>query len=365
MNARRRAGRACLASRYRASAPECQRAGARDSRERTQPPAASPNSGLIPRPMLPCSKPEGGVAATMNFGALNPAGTSHYVRLGGAPTVYLMRRHVGVEWRVVFDMARRLPGQAGPPSPAAERTCCFRFRWRRCGPSRSCLQESSPVSNATPAGTWFKHVGQHAHAAGSDVHVADPAQAPIIDAALRAFDAAAVETRIGPADPAQSGAIWPRLADADRAVLRARQLDASGAARIRRACRQPRSLCPPRAGWRGRDGCGVRGQAPDRASQGRRSRFVRFLRLCLLAGDHARHRRVGACSSSQPLDRARYLGLAIVPSASRWRSRAATPIGLPAPMFSMRSGTRSIRRWLPLRRHRLSPMSMRMSRDRC
>jgi len=50
------------------------------------------------------------------------------------------------------------------------------------------------------AGTWFKHMGQHTHAAGAAVHVADPVQAPIIDAAFRAFDAAATEKRVGPGD---------------------------------------------------------------------------------------------------------------------------------------------------------------------
>ncbi|WP_161491802.1 hypothetical protein, partial [Bradyrhizobium centrolobii] len=52
-------------------------------------------------------------------------------------------------------------------------------------------------------GSWFRHLGQHNHAAGNVVHVADPEQARIIDAALRAFDASAIETRVGPADPSQ------------------------------------------------------------------------------------------------------------------------------------------------------------------
>ena len=56
----------------------------------------------------------GGTVATVNFGVLNPAGTSQYVRLAGAPTVYLMARHVGTEWQVAGDMARRLRGRAEP-----------------------------------------------------------------------------------------------------------------------------------------------------------------------------------------------------------------------------------------------------------
>jgi hypothetical protein len=50
-------------------------------------------------------------------------------------------------------------------------------------------------------GNWFRHLGQHSHASGNVTHVADPEPARIIDTALRAFDATAIETRIGPADP--------------------------------------------------------------------------------------------------------------------------------------------------------------------
>ncbi len=46
------------------------------------------------------------------------------------------------------------------------------------------------------AGNWFRHTGQHSHAASANAHVADPAQARIIDAALEAFDETAIETRI-------------------------------------------------------------------------------------------------------------------------------------------------------------------------
>src|SRR5437667_195227 len=49
-----------------------------------------------------------------DFGTLNPAGTSQYLRLVGRPTVHLMPRHVGTEWEVTADMARRiLPPEAG------------------------------------------------------------------------------------------------------------------------------------------------------------------------------------------------------------------------------------------------------------
>src|SRR5947199_6550572 len=75
--------------------------------------------GLDPPSEVAVLETRSAVAATVNFGTTNPAGTSHYVRLGGAPTIYLMPRHLGAEWQVVFDMARRL--QTPAESPVANR----------------------------------------------------------------------------------------------------------------------------------------------------------------------------------------------------------------------------------------------------
>ena len=63
------------------------------------------------------------------------------------------------------------------------------------------------------AGAWFRHTGQHMHTAGSDIHVADPLQATVIDAAFRRFDAAVVETRVAPGDAhlAEYGLALPTL----------------------------------------------------------------------------------------------------------------------------------------------------------
>jgi hypothetical protein len=47
------------------------------------------------------------------------------------------------------------------------------------------------------AGNWLRHTGQHSHTASASAHVADPAQARIIGAALESLDATAVETRVG------------------------------------------------------------------------------------------------------------------------------------------------------------------------
>ena len=107
------------------------------------------------------------------------------------------------------------------------------------------------------AGNWFKHTGQHAHTPDNSAHVADPAQARIIDAALRALDTAAVETRVGPADPtrlAKYGLALPTLI-----VLFYARDSSTPLTRLEfgAALRQPRPLRPPRAGWHRRNRCGV------------------------------------------------------------------------------------------------------------
>jgi hypothetical protein len=158
--------------------------------------------GLDPPANVAVLETQDGVATTVNFGILNPAGTSNYVRRGGAPTVFLMPRHVGVEWRVVFDMARRLRGQA---ESVASRGASLLLPVSMAQVWAIEIVSAGKLTRfeRDAAWNWFKHIGQHTHTAGTDVHVADPAQARIIDAALGAFDAAAVETRIGPTDPAQ------------------------------------------------------------------------------------------------------------------------------------------------------------------
>jgi hypothetical protein len=170
--------------------------------------------GLDPPASVAVLETRDGVAATVNFGTLNPAGTSHYVRLGGASTVYLMPRHVGVEWRVVFDMARRLRGQAEAAVASRGASLLLPVSVAQVWAIEIIFAGKLTRFERDAAWSWFKHIGQHAHAAGSDAHVADPARARVIDAAFSAFDAAAVETRIGPADPtrlAQYGLTLPTL----------------------------------------------------------------------------------------------------------------------------------------------------------
>jgi hypothetical protein len=170
--------------------------------------------GLDPPANVAVLETRAGVATTLNFGTLNPAGTSHYVRLGGAPTVYLMSRHVGEEWRLVFDMARRLPDQAGSSVTSRGSSRLLPVSMAQVWAVEILFAGKLTRFERDTAGNWFRHGGQHAHDPGSDGHVADPAQARVIDAALRALDASAVETRVGPADSmrlAQYGLTLPTL----------------------------------------------------------------------------------------------------------------------------------------------------------
>jgi len=154
------------------------------------------------------------IATTVNFGTTNPAGTSHYVRLGGAPTVYLMPRHVTEEWRLVFDMARRLQGKAGSAGASRSVDLLLPVSMAQVWAIEIVASGKLTRFERDAAGTWFRHLGQHAHTAGGDVHVADPAQAAVIDAAFCALDAAVAEARVAPGDAphlAQYGLALPTL----------------------------------------------------------------------------------------------------------------------------------------------------------
>jgi hypothetical protein len=156
--------------------------------------------GLDPPSEVVVLETHSAVAATVNFGMTNPADTSHYVRLGGAPAVYLMPRHVKEEWRLVFDMARRLHGRASSAVAGRGADLLLPVSLAQVWAIEVVAGGKLTRFERDAAGAWFRHLGQHTHAAGGDVHVADPVQAAIIDAAFRALDAAAAETRVGPAE---------------------------------------------------------------------------------------------------------------------------------------------------------------------
>jgi Domain of unknown function (DUF4340) len=161
--------------------------------------------GLDPPSEVTVLETHSGVPTTVNFGATNPAGTSHYVRLGGAPTVYLMPRHVTEEWRLVLDMARRLQGRAGSAVASRSADLLLPVSMAQVWVIELVAGGKLTRFERDAAGTWFRHVGQHTHMAGGDVHVADPAQAAIIDGAFRALDAAVAETRVASGDALHLG----------------------------------------------------------------------------------------------------------------------------------------------------------------
>jgi Domain of unknown function (DUF4340) len=160
--------------------------------------------GLDPPNQVAVLETHAGTAAILNFGTPNPAGTSHYVRLGGAPTVYLMPRHVTEEWRLVFDMARRLKGKANAGA-VASRGADLLLPVPMAQVWAIEIVASGKVTRfeRDAAGAWFRHLGQHSHAAGGNAHVVDPVQAPIIDAAFGAFDMAVIEAHVRPGGGAQ------------------------------------------------------------------------------------------------------------------------------------------------------------------
>ena len=170
--------------------------------------------GLDPPAEVAVLETRSGLPATVNFGSTNPAGTSHYVRLGGAPAVYLMPRHVTEEWRLVLDFARRLQRRTNSAVASRGADLLLPVSMAHVWAVEIVAGGKLTRFERDAAGTWFRHTGQHSHAAGGAVHVADPVQAPIIDAAFQAFDAAAAETRVGPADAsrlARYGLAFPTL----------------------------------------------------------------------------------------------------------------------------------------------------------
>jgi hypothetical protein len=156
--------------------------------------------GLDPPSEVAVLEAHSAVAATVNFGTANPAGTSHYVRLGGAPTVYLMPRHVTEEWRLVFDMVRRLQGKASLAAASRGADLLLPVSVAQVWAIEIVAAGKLTRFERDAAGAWFRHIGQHTHTAGGDVHVADPTQAAIIDGAFRAFDTAVAEARVAPGD---------------------------------------------------------------------------------------------------------------------------------------------------------------------
>jgi uncharacterized protein DUF4340 len=156
-------------------------------------------------------------AIVADFGTLNPSGTSQYLRLVGQPTVYLMPRHVGIEWEVTADMARRiLPPEAGSDENAKRLTALLLpASIDRIWAIEIVIQGKLHRLERDSAGNWLLHTGQHAHAGNTDVHTADPDKARIIATALAALDQTQIETVVakqpGEAELEQYGLSRPEV----------------------------------------------------------------------------------------------------------------------------------------------------------
>jgi hypothetical protein len=137
-----------------------------------------------------------GSSLIADFGALNPAGTSQYVRIVGHPTLYLLPRHVGAEWQLAADMAKRIsPHEHGEDQDATTRELVLLLPVSvdRLGAMELVTGAKLHRFERDGSGNWFLHVGQHVHSSNTPAHVADPVQARIIGAALAAFDRAQIE----------------------------------------------------------------------------------------------------------------------------------------------------------------------------
>jgi hypothetical protein len=134
-------------------------------------------------------------AIVADFGTLNPSNTAQYLRLVGQPTVYLMPRHVGAEWEVTADMAKRiLPPEAGGDENAKRLTALLLpASIDRIWAIEIVIEGKLHRLERDSGGNWLLHTGQHAHAGGSDVHSADPDKARIIATALAALDQTQIE----------------------------------------------------------------------------------------------------------------------------------------------------------------------------
>jgi hypothetical protein len=135
----------------------------------------------------------------VDFGTLNATSTSQYVRLVGQPTLYLMPRHVGAEWELTADMAKRLSPpvaeSGGDAAAGAKRLpgLLLPVSIDRVWAVEIVFQGKLHRFERDGAGNWLLHVGQHTHSDNTAAHVADPGQARIIATALAALDQTQIE----------------------------------------------------------------------------------------------------------------------------------------------------------------------------
>jgi len=170
--------------------------------------------GLDPPAYLVSLRQADGAVIVADFGTLNPASTSQYVRLIGQPTLYLMPRYVGTEWELTADIAKRI---LPPDTASGDRISGLLLPASidRVWAIEIVFEGKLHRFERDGAGNWLLHVGQHTHTGNSDAHVADLTQARIIAAALAGLDQTHVEAVVahhpGDADLERYGFSRPAL----------------------------------------------------------------------------------------------------------------------------------------------------------
>ena len=122
-------------------------------------PASFANFGLDPPANVVALGTAQGPVATVNFGVLNPAGTSQYVRIGGSSAVYLMARHVGNEWQVAGDMVHRLRAQAESAVVGRGPSLLLPVSMAQIWAVEIVTGGKLTRFERDRAGNWFRHVG--------------------------------------------------------------------------------------------------------------------------------------------------------------------------------------------------------------
>ncbi len=153
--------------------------------------------GLDPPSYVVSLQKVDGSATIADFGVLNPAGTAQYLRIVGQPTLYMMPRHVGSEWELTADMSKRLlPSETESSADGTQRLANLLLPASidRIWAVEIVFEGKLHRFERDSAGNWLLHTGQHTHSGNSDIHVADPAQASLIAAALVGLDRTQVET---------------------------------------------------------------------------------------------------------------------------------------------------------------------------
>jgi hypothetical protein len=137
-----------------------------------------------------------GASAVVYFGSLNPATTSQYARVVGETALYIVPRHVGAEWEVALDLAKRLPHAAddGEGNSRSAANWLLPASIEQIWAIEIIFQGRLHRLERDSAGSWLLHIGQHSHLAGAPAHFADPAQAERIASTLAGLDQAEIES---------------------------------------------------------------------------------------------------------------------------------------------------------------------------